>query len=102
MRSAEPAPPALGPRGGLIGRDTAELRAYLSSFLYAGLVGVLGGLAAIGFQHLTVLAGFVWTKGVGLIDAVRALPWWQAVLIPAAGGGVASLLVYGVFRRVSA
>src|SRR5258707_1366831 len=102
MRASEPASAASGSRGGIPGRDTAELRAYLTSFLLAALVGVLGGLAALGFQHATDLARTLWISGAagsGLIEAARALPWWQALLIPAVGGGVASLIVYGVFGR---
>src|SRR5205085_3270272 len=104
MRPADPSFKARGPAGLLHGRDAAELKAYLVSFVLAGLIGVLGGLAALGFQRLTDLARMLWIGGTaseGLLAAARRLPWWKALWIPALGAAVASVLVYGVFRKVA-
>jgi CIC family chloride channel protein len=91
------APPGRQPRA----RSADELRGYFEAFLLAALIGVLGGLGAIGFQRLADLARSLWSgrDGKSLLEAARALPWWQALLIPAAGGLVATVLVRLVFRR---
>ncbi len=83
------------------GRDTAELRSYLVSFLLAAVVGVAGGFAAIGFQRATDLARVALTGGSmdeRLIDVAHRLPWWGTLLLPAFGATIGSVLLYIVFR----
>ena len=94
----EPGEPAL-----FLGRDATALRSYLASFLLAAVVGVGGGLAALGFQRLTDLSRRVWlgAQGAeGFLPAAASLPWWRALLIPAAGAAVASLFLYVLFPRL--
>src|SRR5262245_55082311 len=95
---ASRAPP---PGSSKSGRSPEELRGYFEAFLLAALVGVLGGLAAIGFRRLTDLTLLLWSgeAGTKLLEAAKRLAWWQALLIPAAGGLVATILVRLVFRR---
>src|SRR5262245_33547485 len=65
------------------------------------MVGVLGGLAALAFEHLTDLVRVALvggTKEEGLLQAARRLPWWKALLLPAAGATVATFLIRVVFR----
>lgn len=96
---AAPGEPAL-----FLGRDATALRAYLGSFLLAAIVGVGGGLAALAFQRLTDLSRRLWfgaVAGPDFLTAAAAMPWWQRLLIPAAGAAVASLILYVVFPRLS-
>ncbi len=69
-----------------------ELQATL---LWAVLVGCLGGLSAIVFRvgiQLTLLA---FTRHSGSLEQVASgLPWWQRLLIPAAGGLLAGLVLH--------
>jgi CIC family chloride channel protein len=84
-----------------LGRSTGELRAYLVSFVLAAVVGVAGGFAAIGFQHLTDVARVLLIGGSiddRFLDAARELAWWQRLLMPAFGAAIASFLLYVVFR----
>ncbi len=97
--------PGAAPPGGspaLPGRSAAELRAHFGAFLLAAVVGVLAGLAAIGFQRLTDLAR-MWLVGGrlddGLLGPAKALSWWWALVIPAIGAGIAYVIVHLVFRR---
>ena len=105
MPTTPPISATPGSGGSEKGRDTAELRAYLASFLLAAVIGVIGGFAALGFQKLTDLARRLWSSGAAderITEAARNLPWWQALLIPAIGGLVATLLVFRIFRSVAA
>src|SRR5687768_12488997 len=86
---------------GRTARDTRELRAVLFTFFLAAVIGVLGGTAAIGFQKLTTLARMQFMGGgaeEGLLGVARTLEPWQALLTPAIGAAVASLLLHLVFR----
>jgi len=86
------------------GERTSILREHLRVFLLAAVVGVLGGLTAIGFQKLTDLARILLfapfgVKATALLAAAEALAPWQRLLVPAAGAAVAALLLFGIFRR---
>lgn len=61
----------------------------------AVVVGGLGGLAAIAFRELVRLVQWI---GYGIPDDTMitdaaSLPWWQLLLVPAAGGLVVGLMV---------
>jgi CIC family chloride channel protein len=82
-------------------RSASELRAVFFTFFLAAVIGVLGGAAAIGFQELTTLARRLivgGTHGEGLVEAASRLHPLQALVTPALGAAVASLLLHGVFR----
>jgi len=86
------------------GERTSVLREHLRGFLLAAVVGVLGGLTAIGFQKLTDLARVLLfspfgVKATALLEAAEALAPWQRVLVPAGGAAVAALLLFGIFRK---
>ncbi len=86
------------------GERTSILREHLRVFLLAAVVGVLGGLTAIGFQKLTDLARVVLFAPFGvqateLLAAAEALAPWQRLLVPACGAALAALLLFGIFRR---
>jgi hypothetical protein len=77
-----------------IGRDASALRANLVSFLLAGVIGVLGGLAALAFEHLTELVRIALVGGnehEGLLQGGGRRPRWQGRLVPAGGGPAAPI-----------
>jgi CIC family chloride channel protein len=87
--------------GPLPARDARELRAVFFLFSLAAAIGVLGGVAAIAFQELTTVARRLLMgggHGDALIDIARRLDPWQALVTPALGAAVASLLLHVVFR----
>lgn len=64
--------------------------------LLAVVIGILAGLAAIGFRHAIDAVqhlgyGF---GGEQMVTLVEALPWWQILLAPMAGGLVIGLFVH--------
>lgn len=88
----------------LFGRSTADLREHLRAFLLAAVVGVAGGLCAIGFQRLTDLLRSGAFRAFGIVStsmlaSARQLLPWQALLLPAVGAGLAAVLLFVVFRR---
>ena len=88
----------------LFGRSTADLREHLRAFLLAAVVGVAGGLCAIGFQRLTDLLrvgafGVFGIASKSMLESAQQLLPWQALLLPAIGAGVAAVLLFVVFRR---
>ena len=87
----------------LFGRSTAALREHLRAFLLAALVGVAGGLCAIGFQRLTDVLrtgafGMLGVHARTLFEGAQHLLPWQALALPAVGAAVAALLLFVVFR----
>ena len=59
------------------------------------VIGVACGFAAVGFHHLIALfQGWFWGIGEWTVAAIREVPWWQRLLVPALGG----LLVGPVIR----
>lgn len=64
------------------------------------LVGIGGGLAALGFQYL-IRGGNViaWGTAEYTLEYLAALPAWQKVLAPAVGGFLCALIVYYFSRE---
>lgn len=61
----------------------------------AALVGLLGGLASVGFRELIRLVQRgAWGEWVYTLDVVRAHPWWWILLAPAAGGLMVGPLIH--------
>jgi len=62
----------------------------------AALIGVVGGLGAVGFHYLiSILKNIFWGAGAGesFLPAVRALPWYYRIGIPALGGLIIGPLI---------
>ncbi len=82
--------------GGLIG----NLRRFVAGeqlvlFMLAAVVGVVTAYAALGFR-----LGIDWVQRLGfgfggetVIDLLNALPRWQVILVPVAGGAVVGLIL---------
>jgi CIC family chloride channel protein len=66
----------------------------------AAVIGVAGGLGAVGFRRLigAVQVG-AWGELPYGLDRVRAHPWWWIVLIPALGGLLVGPLVHFLARE---
>jgi len=61
--------------------------------LLAALVGLLGGLCAVGFRKFILLVQVqAWRMPEITLDGLRAHPPWQIVLIPAIGGLLVGLI----------
>jgi CIC family chloride channel protein len=70
-------------------------------FALSAVVGICAGAIALGVRSLTVLiASFAYGGwGGSVLETVRQAPWWVRLLVPAAGGIVAGILVTRVARR---
>ncbi len=68
--------------------------------ILAVIVGLAGGLGAVGFRHLI---GFFQSISYGseenLIEVVQSIPWYLRICVPAAGGLVLGPLVYFFARE---
>lgn len=68
--------------------------------LVGALIGLGGGFGAVGFRHLIRLVQRIaygtWAFD---LDAVRALPWYILIFIPAIGGLLVGPLVYRLARE---
>jgi CIC family chloride channel protein len=68
--------------------------------LVAVVVGLLGGLCAVGFRELIrLLNGIAWHQGQYTLDYLANLPSWWKILAPAAGGLVVGLITYRFARE---
>lgn len=68
--------------------------AYVTLF-WAGLIGALGGLSASAFKSGTKLVQWALTGHTStLVETALALPTWQRICAPAAGGLLAGLVLY--------
>jgi CIC family chloride channel protein len=78
--------------------DAPELGRLIAA---AAVVGALGAATAIGVRF-ALTEGLAWLYGTGdVVSGLAALPAWQRVLAPAAGGIVAGLVVSLLIRRGS-
>jgi chloride channel protein, CIC family len=68
--------------------------------ILAVIVGLTGGLGAVGFRYLIdFFQSICYGAGGNLLDLVQAIPWYQKVWVPAAGGLVVGPLVYFLARE---
>jgi len=63
--------------------------------LVATLIGLLGGLGAVGFRLLIrLLNDAFWREGEYTIDYIYGLPVWWKILVPSVGGIIVGLIVH--------
>jgi CIC family chloride channel protein len=66
----------------------------------AVIVGLTGGLGAVGFRHLIdFFQSISYGAGGNLLVLVQTIPWYLKVWVPAAGGLVVGPLVYFLARE---
>ena len=67
---------------------------------WAGVVGVTGALATLGFRAaLAEIESLLYGTGGGLVRAAQSLPWWMRLLAPVVGGALAGT-VLAIARRL--
>lgn len=77
------------------GEAALETRRQTLMLALAALVGLLGGLASVGFRELIRLVQRgAWGEWTYTLDLVRAHPWWWVVLAPAVGGLVVGPVIH--------
>ncbi len=65
------------------------------TLFWAGVIGFLGALSSVAFRRLTEGVHWLFTRhGPGMVQSFVHLLWWQRLLVPAAGGCVAGLIIY--------
>ncbi len=63
-----------------------------TTLVWAGVVGFLAGASSVGYRKLTDLIHALLTgHSLGQVETFRALPDWQRLVTPAAGGALAGL-----------
>ncbi len=65
-------------------------------------IGIVGGLAAVGFHYLILLIKRIFwgaTSTATFLDTVRALPWYYRLLAPALGGAIVGPLVTYIVKE---
>ena len=67
------------------------------TLMWAAVAGVLGAVMSILFSTLTErVHDWFGPPGLGVVDSIARLPWWGCLLVPAAGGALAGVvLIYG-------
>lgn len=86
----------------LLRRGHASLREaeYVYMVLLALVIGLGGGLAAVGFRMLIGLGNWAaWHDREYSIDYIRQLPVWWKILAPAVGGLFCGLIIYYFARE---
>ncbi|HKB53820.1 MAG TPA: ClcB-like voltage-gated chloride channel protein [Ramlibacter sp.] len=64
------------------------------TLLAAALIGALGALATVAFREsLFLIERLIYGRSDGLVRIAASLPWWERLLVPAAGGVLAGLVL---------
>ncbi|MCZ6601771.1 MAG: chloride channel protein [Planctomycetota bacterium] len=72
----------------------------MSGIVLAVVIGLLGGLGAVGFRHLIAwFQSVFFGEGLDLLARAQVLPWWKLILIPAVGGLFVGPIVYFFARE---
>jgi len=83
--------PLLGLKRGL---ETLRQTEQLYMVLLAVLIGLLGGLAAVGFRRfIALMQSAAWGRGGPGLEYLLGLPWWWKIAAPAAGGLLVALII---------
>jgi len=86
----------------VVRRVHAELREsdHVYMVLVALLIGLGGGLFAVGFRKLIGLGNLVaWHAGDYTVEYISQLPWWWKIAVPSTGGLLCGLIIYYFARE---
>ncbi|MCH8851316.1 MAG: chloride channel protein [Planctomycetes bacterium] len=86
----------------LTSRIHADLRQseHIYMVLVALLIGLGGGLFAVGFRKLIGLGNTVaWHNSAYTLDYIRQLPWWWKIAAPSLGGLLCGIIVHYFARE---
>jgi len=92
----------VGPITAILRRWHSELRRtdHLYMVLIALVIGLLGGLCAVGFRELIrVLQLLSWWRSGELTEYIRNLAWWWKVGVPTVGGLLVGIITYYFARE---
>ena len=68
--------------------------------LLALVIGLLGGLCAVGFRELIrIIQLGAWLQSTNLVEHIRSLPWWWKISVPAIGGLFVGLIIHYFARE---
>ncbi len=68
--------------------------------LVALVIGLFGGLCAVGFRELIRIGQLAaWFQSGNLVDHIRGLPWWWKLTIPTIGGLCVGVITYYFARE---
>ena len=68
--------------------------------LVSVVIGLLGGLCAVGFRLLIQsLNRIAWHQGPYTLEYISSLPAWWKILVPAAGGLIVGLITFRYARE---
>ncbi len=72
----------------------------LYMILVATVLGLLGGLGAVGFRRSIEWVNLVaWRQGPVTIGYLAGLPWWWKIVAPATGGLIVGLIIHKFARE---
>jgi CIC family chloride channel protein len=86
----------------LLRRAHASLRQveYVYMVLLAVVIGLGGGMAAVGFRKLIGLGNWIgWFESEYSLELIRQIPFWWKIPIPAVGGLLCGLIIYYFARE---
>jgi chloride channel protein, CIC family len=64
------------------------------TLVWAAVIGALGAVATVAFREtLFLIERVLYGRSDGLVRIAAGLPWWERLLVPAAGGIVAGLVL---------
>src|SRR5258708_24166123 len=65
------------------------------TLFWAGIIGFTGGAASVLFRKLSNGVHYLFTRqNTGFVESFAHLAWWQRLIIPALGGGLAVFAIY--------
>jgi CIC family chloride channel protein len=83
-------------------RTHASLRQveYVYMVLLAVVIGLGGGMAAVGFRKLIGLGNWIsWFESDYSLDLIRQIPFWWKIPVPAVGGLLCGMIIYFFARE---
>ena len=73
---------------------TLKQTEHIYMVLMSIVIGLLGGLGAVGFREsIRLFQEFFWHAGNPTLAYLHGLPWWWKVLAPASGGLIVGLII---------